>query len=372
MQKSKPGFTPQGLATIFLSFILYQFGHNVLAIAGLEMLSFILVSLLVSGFLELKAKNDPGGLKVVFPKRVFVNEIISVRYLLEDLGGASWSGLNLNYRNKKNKKIKTFVSGGDQSVRKEGVLGSFTREKRGICKGLDIDLVWKDCFGLVSRSLSFQKPEKIIIYPQKIKINIDKRTPVGFGLPFSGEDGSAVDREGTSQDFFGIRKYVFGDSLKKIDRTSSEKTGNLMVKKFHHHEGVGAYIRLSNRGWESSLHWENAIAIAASWASFWSSKKFPIGFFYEGDDVLRIPPAQGEAVLERIFYNLAVLPKGFSKKSLKAKKNIGNSLFILPSKTKIPSNSLGILVPKEKIPKESPCFLWKKSEKYWIPEKQNE
>ncbi len=369
MQKSKPGFTPQGLGLIFLSFILYQFGHNVLAIKGLEMLSFILISILISGFIELKSKDNPEGLKVVFPKRIFANEDILVRYSIENLGGANWAGLNLNYRNKKNKKVKTFISGGYQTVRKAGVLGKFKREKRGICGGLDIDLNWKDCFGVVSRSLSFRKPEKIIIYPHKIELKIDRKNPVGFGLPFTGEEGTAVDREGSSQDFFGIRNYVFGDSLKKIDRLSSEKTGDLMVKKFHHLEGVGAYIRLNNNGWESYDHWENAIKTAATWASFWSSKKFPVGFFYEGDDVYRIAPAQGDVVLDKILYRLALLPESFSSGETHVKNNIGNSLFILPSKIKIPINSIGVIVPKKNISKDISSIRWERVGRYWIPKK---
>ncbi|MBD62219.1 hypothetical protein CL645_05160 [bacterium] len=368
MLNSKPGFTPQGLTVVFLAFILYQFGHNVLGIKGLEVISFILVSLIFSGFIEIKRLHDPQGFRVVFPKEIFAYEENKIRYSLEKLGSAGWNGLSIHCKDKENKKIKVSVNPSTNKGINEGVLGVFKRQERGIAESLNVNLIWKDCFGLVSRNLKINQSEKIIVYPQRVKIKIDDRQPLGFGLPFQIENGNTVDREGSSQDFLGIRKYVFGDSLKNIDRVSSEKTGELMVKKFHHLEGIGAWVRLSNKGWESYDHWENGIKITAAWASFWASKKYPVGFLYEGDEVIRIMPSDGESVLNKIFHSLALLPKDFSNQPFTPRKHAGNSLFVLPSKVKMPTQSFGILTPRQKIPTGSNVSIsWKKKSQYWVP-----
>ena len=92
-----------------------------------------------------------------------------------------------------------------------------------------------------------------------------------------------------------------------------------------------------------------------------------MGFLYEGDEVIRIMPSDGESVLNKIFHSLALLPKDFSNQPFTPRKHAGNSLFVLPSKVKMPTQSFGILTPRQKIPTGSNVSIsWKKKSQYWV------
>ncbi|MBI1335951.1 MAG: DUF58 domain-containing protein [Phycisphaera sp.] len=82
-------------------------------------------------------------------------------------------------------------------------------------------------FGIVRRSLVFYRPGELLIYPRLYRLN--RRLLASATLNDIG-GRKHVDRSGGNEEFFGLRKYNPGDSVRKIDWKHSAKTGTLVCR----------------------------------------------------------------------------------------------------------------------------------------------
>ncbi len=86
-------------------------------------------------------------------------------------------------------------------------------------------------FGIIRKSIDFHQPSDVLIYPHLFRLN--RR----FLFSLSSLDPSGkkqVDRGGGTEDFFGIRPYRRGDSLKLIDWKRTAHTGELVARELTH------------------------------------------------------------------------------------------------------------------------------------------
>jgi uncharacterized protein (DUF58 family) len=82
-------------------------------------------------------------------------------------------------------------------------------------------------FGVIRRILEFPQPLQMLVYPHLYRMN----RRVLFSLSEADPQGrKMLERAGGHEEFFGLREYRAGDSLKTIDWKRSAKTGKLVSR----------------------------------------------------------------------------------------------------------------------------------------------
>jgi|GEM_PF-1375540 len=82
-------------------------------------------------------------------------------------------------------------------------------------------------FGIIRRVLEFEQPGSVLIYPHLYRIN----RHVLFSLSQADPHGrKRLERAGGHEEFFGLREYRAGDSLKMIDWKRSARTSKLISR----------------------------------------------------------------------------------------------------------------------------------------------
>ncbi len=82
-------------------------------------------------------------------------------------------------------------------------------------------------FGIIRRVLEFEQAGEVLIYPHLYRIN----RHVLFSLSHADPHGrKRLERAGGTEEFFGLREYRAGDSLKMIDWKRSARTGKLVSR----------------------------------------------------------------------------------------------------------------------------------------------
>ena len=82
-------------------------------------------------------------------------------------------------------------------------------------------------FGVIRRIVVFELPGQVLVYPHLWRINRQMLHNLSNVDPYRR---SRVERPGGHEDFFGLRQYRAGDSLKMIDWKRSARTGNLITR----------------------------------------------------------------------------------------------------------------------------------------------
>ncbi len=357
-----------GLGALFLATILYSFGHALLGITGLETMGYLILAVILAGLPEVWWGAGPGELVLKIPERVFAGEETTLRWQLEKLGTAGWMGATLIIQEtRRAKKELVQVLPGRDEERREGKLGSWIFPQRGRQRGVNVQLAWTDPFRLVVRTHQHPLTDSLLVYPRRVIVRAQASPSSGLGLPFSRESGEPVNREGSSLDFLGIREYATGDPVKRVHQRTSERKGSWMVSQFHHLEGVGAWIVLPVEGWGRAQRWEDAISVAAGWASYWAENGSPTGLYVEGSPPTLVPPGEGGEFLNRILGVLATLPSSPPQKGggTFPDRRRGKMLWILPSKRHLPSGDVGILVPPSPLPPSSHSVIWSCQGSFW-------
>jgi uncharacterized protein (DUF58 family) len=100
--------------------------------------------------------------------------------------------------------------------------------------GLDfkrIDITSTFPFGIIRKVVEFHQPAQLLIYPQLHRMN---RRVTGSLSQIDTSGQRRVERAGGLEEFFGLRDYRVGDSLKMFDWKRTAHTGNLVVRELTH------------------------------------------------------------------------------------------------------------------------------------------
>jgi uncharacterized protein (DUF58 family) len=82
-------------------------------------------------------------------------------------------------------------------------------------------------FGIIRKVVAFELPAELLIYPRLYRMN----RRILYSLSNLDPSGrKQVERGGGTEEFFGIRPYRYGDSLKMIDWKHTARTGNLVAR----------------------------------------------------------------------------------------------------------------------------------------------
>lgn len=179
--------------------------------------------------------------------------------------------------------------------------------KRGIYQVGPAVLRSGDLFGLIPRVKSFDKIDRLIVYPKIYDLGVLK-------LPVQRPLGEST---GTSRIFedptrtMGLREYTPDVPFRHIHWKASARRQRLQVKVFEPTTSLSAAIGLGVEGFEleDEETFELAVSMAASLVCHLADRKHPVGFFTNGvtgpdAGPVRINPGRGREqsmlILERM------------------------------------------------------------------------
>ncbi len=136
-------------------------------------------------------------------------------------------------------------------------------------------------FGILRKSVTFSMRDSLDVYPRLLRL----RREIASSLLSQGTYGATtVDEKGSGDEFYGLREYQAGDSLRRIAWKSTARTGNVVVREHTRESGGRIWIMLNIDPRDDSREIESAISIGASLA---------VDALQIGSEVGLIAPAQG-------------------------------------------------------------------------------
>lgn len=103
--------------------------------------------------------------------------------------------------------------------------------RRGVFAGSEVSVRTGDAFGSISRERVVGVASETTVLPRVYRLDSFTFKPEFSALPAELMEWS---RKGTGQDYYGVREYVAGDSLRHIHWRSSARRGKLIVKEYQH------------------------------------------------------------------------------------------------------------------------------------------
>jgi len=172
-----------------------------------------------------------------------------------------------------------------------------------------------DSSGLIRREQTFRSGEKLIIFPEVIRLKHvsirPRKTRVYAGM-IPGSSG------GSGTEFFGVREYHFGDSPRTINwRVSARHTENLYSNEYQQERVADVGIVLDARVSTNLFHanesiFEYNVAAAAALSDAHLSQGNRVGLFVYSGFLGWTYPAYGKIQRERIMQTLARAEVGLS------------------------------------------------------------
>ena len=163
-------------------------------------------------------------------------------------------------------------------------------------------------FGLVRKSTTMSRPATAIVLPRRVRL----RSELIESLGGAGISGAAVsDRRGESDDFYGLREYQEGESLRRIAWKPSARTGVLLIRQFAAPTPRRLRIVLDVTGAHSDrdlVEW--AVTLAGAAARQAHEAGFAIGLRIVGSGVSREPRRESSHLLGVLRDLAMVEPQG--------------------------------------------------------------
>jgi len=180
--------------------------------------------------------------------------------------------------------------------------------KRGEYKMGPLVVYFFDPLNLFFFKRSFPVYSSVVVYPKIFKI--EKFPPLTRSiLPWFGIETARS--SGDDDEFYGVREYKDGESVKKIHWISSARKNKLIVKQFQLQSFFGTTIMFNlekarniGEGKESVV--EYMIKIAASTAHYLTERGVSIELLAHIGEIVHLPFNKGQDHLENIWKILAV------------------------------------------------------------------
>ena len=101
--------------------------------------------------------------------------------------------------------------------------------KRGMLRFEHIEVSTTFPFGVIRKILHIHQTDEVLVYPRLFRMN---RRLLGSMTQLDMTGRKQLDRSGGTEEFFGLRPYRVGDSIKTIDWKHSARTGSLISREF--------------------------------------------------------------------------------------------------------------------------------------------
>jgi len=194
------------------------------------------------------------------------------------------------------------------SVGEEAALAYTLRAPRGQFLWRSVQATTADPLGMVEEHLRLPAPAEFHLLPEAPRLRPIPLRP-GRTLPSPGSIPARVGGSGT--EFFGVREYQVGDSLRWLDwRLTARHPGRLFTKEFEQEQIADVGLVLDARGavehrvGEESL-FEHSVRAAASLAATFLRQGNRVSLLALGEPEMRIYPGVGRVQLQRILSCLA-------------------------------------------------------------------
>jgi uncharacterized protein (DUF58 family) len=187
--------------------------------------------------------------------------------------------------------------------------------RRGQYRFEGVSLAANDHFGLFRVQTLVEIPDRLLIYPEIARlrrIDIRPRQTRGFAGPIPAR------RAGSGVDFFGVREYHVGDSLRHINwRTTARHDDALFTNEFELQSIADVVVILDVRE-QSDLRtvkgalFDHSVLAATSLAELFLREGHRVGLLIYGHGLTRVVPGYGAVQRERILGALARAETGMS------------------------------------------------------------
>lgn len=274
--------------------------------AGLVALAFVVVNrILFHGSAEIDAKRD------VDLHRIFEGDTTSVKLHLEN-PGTRLVFLELRDRLPRQLKIEDGAAY-DFVALPRGGKDDLAYEVRAPLLGVyeigPTDLRLEDPFGLFYEERAIEGSHTLWVLPRKEDL---RKAALMSNLPMPLMGEHQVNRPGDGFDFFALREYVVGDTMRRVNWKASARTGKMMVNQMMQTTAAEITIFVDGRAITGAGPEEDSarVGIARSVASlvdFVYTKKDNVRIVLYTDHVREIEPQPAERMLPFIMQTLAEL-----------------------------------------------------------------
>jgi uncharacterized protein (DUF58 family) len=171
----------------------------------------------------------------------------------------------------------------------------------------------QDHFGVMESDAVFQTTETVIVLPPVQKLHaftLRPRMTRGFYGPLPAR------RAGSGVNFFGVRQYQMGDSLRWINwRISARKEGNLFTNEFEQEAITDVGLILDARAHTNLLEgrthlFEHAVQATGALAEVLLGQGHRVSLLAYGFGIERVFPGYGKVQYHRILQKLAQVKPG--------------------------------------------------------------
>ena len=139
---------------------------------------------------------------------------------------------------------------------------SLTPRRRGNIKLEGLTLIRPDPLGLVKTSIDVDLPEVLLAFPKRVRVPAFKLPGSRHHQPGGITQVSSV---GDAEEFFSLRDYRPGDSLRRVHWRSWARTGEAVVKEFQEEYFVRYGLLLDTFALSRQTQiFEDAVVVAAS------------------------------------------------------------------------------------------------------------
>lgn len=158
-------------------------------------------------------------------------------------------------------------------------------------------------FGLMRKSVEFRQPGRVLVHPARVRL----RAGVVQRLLGGGREGPQLSRRvGTGEEFFGLREYRPGDSLREIAWRPSARLDELVVRQRAQSAPKRLWVVLDLEGRGSTADSrEGAIALGGEMVRRAVEREYAVGLALEGRGVVE-PPRRNAGHERRLLDALAL------------------------------------------------------------------
>lgn len=171
-----------------------------------------------------------------------------------------------------------------------------------------IQITASDFFGWVTRTVHFELPQTVVVYPQLTDIQ-------NTSLSVQYDQGGVVAKYRSVKDtalVSGLRDYQPGDRFSQVHWKSFARTGDLRTKEFEDRQSQNITLVLDRTTRES---FESAVDLAASIVKSAVRNHNDIAFISGGEARIYYPSIQTQLQLEQVMHHLAIVqPNGATLK----------------------------------------------------------
>lgn len=206
------------------------------------------------------------------------------------------------------KSVRTSLLPGEEATLKYSFL-----KKRGRYAWDSIHTWAGDPFGLVGRQITLPAQGEVSVGPQ---LDNFRRLPLRTDSTFHSPGPIPARKAGAGTDFWGVRLYQPGDSLRWIDwRMNARHPGQLFTKEFEQEEIADIGLILDARS-ETNLNvgddslFEHSVHAAASLADGFIHQGHRVSLLVLRDRIIRVFPGCGKNQLNRIIRCLSGVESG--------------------------------------------------------------